>query len=103
MSIYKDCDIRGIYGEELCEAEAYEIGRAIGSMLQGKKVLLCGDARFSTDSLKEKMAEGLTESGADIIDIGIEPTPVFYYAKSVLKTDGGVMVTASHNPWQYNG
>ncbi|MEG2361143.1 MAG: phosphomannomutase/phosphoglucomutase [Christensenella sp.] len=103
MSIYKDCDIRGIYGEELREAEAYEIGRAIGSILQGKKVLLCGDARFSTDSLKEKMAEGLTESGADIIDIGIEPTPVFYYAKSVLKTDGGVMVTASHNPWQYNG
>ena len=49
MSIYKDCDIRGIYGEELTGAEAYEIGRAVGSILNGKNVLLCGDARFSTD------------------------------------------------------
>lgn len=103
MSIYKDCDIRGIYGEELTGAEAYEIGRAVGSILNGKNVLLCGDARFSTDELKEKMAEGLLESGANVTDIGIEPTPVFYFAKSFLKTDGGVMVTASHNPWQYNG
>lgn len=103
MSIYKDCDIRGIYGEELVEAEAYEIGRAVGSILHGKTVLLCGDARFSTNGLKEKMEEGLLKSGANVVDIGIEPTPLFYFAKSFLKADGGVMVTASHNPWQYNG
>lgn len=103
MSIYKDCDIRGIYGDELKEADAYEIGRAVGSILHKKRVLICGDARFSTESLKEKLAEGILASGADIIDIGMDPTPVFYFAKTILKADGGVMVTASHNPWQYNG
>lgn len=103
MSIYKDCDIRGIYGEEFDENDVYEISRAIGSMMQGKNVLVCGDARVSTPALKKALLNGLMKSGANVWDIGTEPTPVFYFAKADMEMDGGVMVTASHNPWQYNG
>ena len=103
MSIYKDCDIRGIYEEEFNEQDIYEIGRAIGSVLTGKNVLICGDVRLSTPALKKELLNGLLKSGANVLNIGTEPTPVFYFAKGHLKADGGVMVTASHNPWQYNG
>ncbi len=103
MSIYKECDIRGIYDTELYDADAYQIGRAVGTMLCGKKVVLCGDVRVSTPVLKDGMRRGLMDSGAHVIDIGMMPTPVFYFAKTHLKADGGVMVTASHNPPKYNG
>ncbi len=103
MSIYKECDIRGIYGKELQAPEAYEIGRAIGTMLTGKTVVVCGDARYSTPILKAELVKGLLGSGAHILDISLAPTPVFYFAKHHLSAYGGVMVTASHNPWPYNG
>ncbi len=103
MSIYKDCDIRGVYNEELMDAEAYEIGRAVGTLLHGKTVVVCGDARTSTPALKKQLMKGLRESGANLLDLGLEPTPVFYFAKDILAADGGVMVTASHNPAKYNG
>ena len=103
MSIYKECDIRGIYGKELKQSHAYEIGRAIGTILQGKRIVVCGDVRVSTPVLKASLIKGLLQSGADIVDIGMMPTPVFYFAAQFLKADGGVTVTASHNPPQYNG
>ena len=103
MSIYKDCDIRGIYQKEFDEKDAYQIGRAIGTQYNGKTLLLGGDVRLSTPVLKKAMMKGLTESGANIIDIGMVPTPVFYYALKHLSAEGGVQVTASHNPPQYNG
>lgn len=103
MSIYKECDIRGIYEKELNESQAYEIGRSIGSILCEKRVLVCGDARFSTPALKKHLIDGLLASGAHVLDMGLAPTPTFYFGKSALQLDGGVMVTASHNPWQYNG
>ena len=103
MSIYKDCDIRGIYGRDFDEKDAYLIGRAVGTILTGKSVLVCGDVRVSTDLLKENLIKGLLNSGADVTDIGVEPTPVFYYSIRTLKTEGGIMVTASHNPPEYNG
>lgn len=103
--IYKDCDIRGIYGKELTLEEVRLIGRAIGTMLNGKSIVICGDVRVSTPDIKKQLTEGLLETGAEIIDIGIVPTPLAYYAKSreALSTYALAIVTASHNPAEYNG
>lgn len=103
--IYKDCDIRGVYGEELTLKEVRLIGRAIGTMLNGKSIIVCGDVRVSTGDIKTELTEGLLETGADIIDIGIVPTPSAYFAKSreCLAAYALAIVTASHNPAQYNG
>ena len=103
MSIYKDCDIRGVYEKEFDAEDAYRIGRAIGTIMTGKRVCVSGDVRLSTPLLKARLSAGLLESGADIVDLGLTPTPAFYYALKILDVDGGVMVTASHNPPQYNG
>lgn len=103
MSIYKDCDIRGVYGLELDEATAYDIGRAVGTKMQGKTMVVGGDARISTPALKEKLIQGMVDSGANILDAGLTPTPMFYFAVKHCKSDGGVTVTASHNPPKYNG
>jgi len=103
MSIFKECDIRGVYGDKLDEEKAFLIGRAIGTLLTGKELVVGGDVRISTPVLTENLIKGLLESGAHVINIGAVPTPLMYFAKSFLKTDGGVMVTASHNPPEYNG
>lgn len=103
MSIYKDCDIRGIYSVEFDETDAYRIGRAVGTMMTGRTLVVGGDVRLSTPALRERLIAGLRESGANIINIGIVPTPVFYFSLKLLSADGGVMVTASHNPAEYNG
>jgi phosphomannomutase/phosphoglucomutase len=103
LSIYKDCDIRGIYGEEFGEKDAWLIGRAAGTMMAGKMLVVGGDVRISTSVLKRSVINGLRESGADIVNIGTVPTPVFYFSLKKLQADGGIMVTASHNPARYNG
>jgi phosphomannomutase/phosphoglucomutase len=103
MSIYKECDIRGLYEDELREDDATAIGKAIGTILGGTEVVVGGDTRFSTESLKTALIIGLTSTGCSVTDIGTVPTPVFYFARSFLGTAGGVMVTASHNPVGYNG
>ncbi len=103
MSIYKECDIRGIYGKELDNNEAKLIGKSIATILDGATVVVGGDARNSTRELKKQLIEGLISCGCSVIDIGTIPTPVLYFAKGFLKTAGSVMVTASHNPAQYNG
>lgn len=103
MSIYKDCDIRGKYGKELTENDAYNIGRAIGTLIAGRSTVVGGDVRISTPVLKSECIRGLLECGAKVIDIGIITTPAMYFAKKHLCTYGGVMITASHNPAEYNG
>ena len=103
MSIYKDCDIRGVFNEELDCETAYHIGKSIGTIMGGKTMIVGGDVRTSTPFLKEALVKGLMECGAHLIDIGTVPTPVFYFAKGFLKADGGITVTASHNPAKYNG
>ncbi len=103
MGIYKECDIRGVYNKELDENTAYDIGRAIGTKMSGKSLVVAGDVRVSTNSLKSGLIDGLYRSGANIIDIGMAPTPVLYFAKNFYGADGGIAVTASHNPPQYNG
>ena len=103
MGIFKACDIRGVYQEELTKETALDIGRAIGTKIAGGAVLVGGDVRISTPELKEALIGGLLETGCRITDVGTLPTPAFYFAKRHLKILSGVMVTASHNPARYNG
>ena len=103
MSIYKECDIRGIYRQELDIEKAGLIGKSVGTILKGGNVVVAGDARNSTKDLKESLIAGLISCGCQVVDLGTVPTPLLYFAKDFLKTDGAVMVTASHNPAQYNG
>lgn len=103
MSIYKDCDIRGIYPTEITEEAAYKIGRALATMHPGAKLQVGGDVRLSTPSLKAELIRGLYESGAHILDLGTIPTPALYFALANSDVDGGATVTASHNPPKYNG
>lgn len=103
MNIFKACDIRGKVPSELDEPSAYKIGRAIGTRLGRKDVLVGGDLRLSTPVLKSALTRGLLDSGCNAIGLGTIPTPTFYFARHILHTDAGVMVTASHNPPEYNG
>lgn len=103
MSIYKDCDIRGIYQEEFDQEDAYLIGKAVGSLKGPGPFIVGGDVRLSTPVLKKRLIQGLMETGAHVVDIGTVTTPLFYFAMEILGAEGGIMVTASHNPAQYNG
>lgn len=104
MSIFKDCDIRGVYGSEITARDAYLTGRGLGTMLPAGAVFrVGGDVRLSTPELKDALIRGLTESGVNVEDLGIVPTPALYYALANSNADGGATVTASHNPPKYNG
>jgi phosphomannomutase / phosphoglucomutase len=103
MGIFHACDIRGKAGTELSDVMARKIALAIGVRLAGQQVVVGGDIRLSTPRLQRIMLDGLAESGCRVIDIGTVATPVFYYALQQTGADGGVMVTASHNPAEYNG
>jgi phosphomannomutase len=100
--IFKAYDIRGIYGEQLNEDIAYKIGRAFAVYI-GSKIVVARDNRLSSDSLFEALTRGITDEGSDVYNIGLSTSPMFYFAVSNLVCDGGVIITASHNPSQYNG
>ncbi|MBS9403064.1 phosphomannomutase/phosphoglucomutase [Halomonas sp. TRM85114] len=106
-SIFRAYDIRGIVDETLTEASVESIGRAIGSEAAARgdsTVVVARDGRLSGPRLQDALTRGLTASGRDVVDIGMVPTPVLYYATHVLEgTASGVMVTGSHNPPDYNG
>ena len=104
--IFRQYDIRGIAGKDMDEADVVQLGRAIGTYLQrqGNRYIAVGrDCRESSDAYAERIMQGLTASGCRVVDIGLCPTPVLYFANRHLETQGGVMVTASHNPAEYNG
>ena len=103
LTCFKAYDIRGQLGTELNEEIAYRIGRAYAEFLKPKNVVLGGDVRLTSESLKQALAKGICDTGADVIDIGVAGTEEVYFATSYLKTDGGIEVTASHNPLDYNG
>ena len=103
MSIFKDCDIRGIYPTEIDEAAVRRIGRAMAATHPGGRMAVGGDVRVSTPALKSAFIEGLTSGGMRVTDIGTVPTPAMYYALARGGFDGGATVTASHNPPKYNG
>ncbi len=103
MSIFKSCDIRGLYNEELTPAFALDLGQAVGTTLAGGRVVVGGDARPSTPRLKGALIEGLLKAGCHVFDLGLVPTSALYFAREWLAVEGAVMVTASHNPPGYNG
>ncbi len=103
MSIFKACDIRGVYGAELTDSLALRLGRVVGRRLQGQTAVVGGDVRLSTPALKAALSEGLVAAGARVLDVGILPTPALYFAKRKLGAYASVMVTASHNPAPDNG
>ena len=105
-SIFREYDIRGIADTELLSDDIRILGRAIGTWLirQGSKKLNLGrDCRLSSDRLHAALRAGLLAAGCDVTDLGIVPTPVLYYSVFHLNSDGGVMITGSHNPSDYNG
>jgi len=103
LSCFKAYDIRGELEVELNEDVAYRVGRAFARTLNLKTVVVGGDARATSASLKMALAKGLQDEGCDVTDIGMVGTEEIYFATSHLAVDGGVEVTASHNPINYNG
>jgi phosphomannomutase/phosphomannomutase/phosphoglucomutase len=103
LACFKAYDIRGKLGEELNDEIAYRIGRAYTQHLGAKRVVVGGDVRLTSATLKQALAEGLMDGGADVIDIGMVGTEEIYFAAFHLDVDGGIEVTASHNPMDYNG
>jgi phosphomannomutase len=105
-SSLREYDIRGIVGETLGEADAFAIGRTFGSIVAdagGKRVAVGRDGRLSSPMLEAALIKGLTASGMEVVSVGCGPTPMLYFAAFTEHTDGGVMVTGSHNPANYNG
>jgi len=103
--IFRAYDIRGIYPKELDERAAYLIGRAFVKFFKKPrlKIVVGRDNRLSSPSLFKALTKGIIDQGADVIDIGLSTTPMHYFTVAHFKFDGGVMITASHNPPQYNG
>lgn len=103
LTCFKAYDVRGRLGDELNEDIAYRIGRAYAQHLHAKRVVVGCDIRKSSESLKQALARGLIDAGVDVIDIGMTGTEEIYFAAFHLDVDGGIEVTASHNPMDYNG
>ena len=103
LSCFKAYDIRGKLGSELNEDIARRIGRAFGEHLRARRVVVGCDVRLSSESLKAAVTEGLLDAGTDVIDIGLAGTEEVYFAAFHLDVDGGIEITASHNPADYNG
>lgn len=101
--IFKAYDIRGIFPEQLNETIAEKIGRAIVVFLNAKKVVIGRDMRPHSTPLFHALVRGITEQGADVIDLGLCSTPMCYHANGKLGADASVMITASHNPAEWNG
>jgi len=103
LKCFKAYDIRGELGPELNEDIAYRIGRAYGEFLKPRTMVVGGDVRETSESLKKALANGLLDAGSDVLDLGLTGTEEIYFATSYLDVDGGIEVTASHNPMNYNG
>ncbi|MBI3829327.1 MAG: phosphomannomutase/phosphoglucomutase [Planctomycetes bacterium] len=104
--IFKSYDVRGIVPAQLTTGDAYKIGKATAAYLMAKVLAVGRDARISSPDLQAALMAGITSAGCDVLDLGMGPTPISYYAAGLLgvkKCQGAVQVTASHNPAQYGG
>lgn len=105
-AIFREYDIRGIAESDLTDDVAFAVGSAVASRLkrEGAGRLCIGrDVRESSPRLHERVADGMLSAGVDILDLGVVPSPVLYYSILEMGTDGGIMITGSHNPIEYNG
>lgn len=103
LTCFKAYDIRGEVGVSLTEDIVFRIGRAYGCWLKPQRVVVGGDARLTTPAFRQALSRGLQASGTNVLDIEMCGTEEVYFATQYLKADGGIQVTASHNPAQYNG
>jgi phosphomannomutase/phosphoglucomutase len=106
MSIFREYDIRGVVGRDLTAALAEQIGLAYGTRAArsgARSVAVARDGRTTAIEMRDALIKGITACGVDVVDIGVCPTPLLYFALFTLAIGGGVMVTASHNPPEYNG
>ncbi|MDB5717388.1 MAG: phosphomannomutase, partial [Sphingomonas bacterium] len=102
----REYDIRGIVGKSLGPQDAYAIGRGFSTHVRragGTRVAVGYDGRLSSPMLEAELIRGLTEGGVDVVRVGLGPTPMLYYAEATLEVDGGIQITGSHNPADYNG
>jgi phosphomannomutase len=105
-SIIRAYDIRGVYGQTLFDIDGFFVGKAFASFLhknKKKKVTVACDGRLSSPALKAQLIKGLLESGIEVTDVGVGPTPMLYFSVYHLEMDAGIMVTGSHNPKDHNG
>ena len=105
-SILREYDIRGVVGETLAAEDAYWIGRAYATLVRdggGRRVCVGRDGRLSSPELHARVAQGIADAGVDVLDVGLGPTPMLYFAVHHLDADGGLQVTGSHNPPDHNG
>ncbi|MBB6426291.1 phosphoglucomutase/phosphomannomutase PgmG [Sphingopyxis sp. JAI128] len=105
-TVLREYDIRGIVGDTLSDADAYAIGRSFATMIRragGKCVAVGYDGRLSSPMLAGALIRGINEAGIDALNVGLGPTPMLYYAASTEPVDGGIQITGSHNPPDYNG
>src|SRR5213083_3454201 len=101
--IFKAYDVRGVYPTEVNEAAARAIGAAFSAYLEAKRIAVGRDMRLSSPALAAAFIDGATSQGADVVDYGMIATDMLYFAVARDRHDGGVQITASHNPKQYNG
>src|SRR5215210_9372831 len=105
-TILREYDIRGIVGETLTEADAYALGRTFAAKSHGegaRRIAVGRDGRSHSGMLEAELVRGLTEGGIDAVLVGMGPSPMLYFATYYLDVDGGIQVTGSHNPAEYNG
>jgi len=103
MGIFKAYDVRGVVPDELDAAVAYRVGRATARHIGAASLAVGRDARSHSPELFEALVHGVTDEGCDVIDLGLVCTPMLYFAVDHFGSGGGIMITASHNPGQYNG
>jgi phosphomannomutase len=103
VSIFKAYDIRGVVPDQLRPEDAYRIGRATARFLAVSELVIGRDARSSSPALAEALVRGVTREGVEVLEIGLVATPMLYFAVDRLGAGGGIMLTASHNPAEYNG
>ena len=103
MGAFKAYDIRGIYNKDFDKETAYKVGYFLPSLLSTDHVVVGRDVRLSSPEIYEYLLKGITDSGADVYDLGLATTPMVYFATVFLKADASVQITASHNPKEYNG
>src|SRR6476469_2560707 len=105
-TILREYDIRGIVGDTLTEADAYALGRTYAAIAReeaARRIAVGRDGRTHSGMLEAALVRGLTEGGIDVMLIGMGPSPMLYFATYYLDVDGGIQVTGSHNPADYNG